>query len=59
MSNTKHGHYTVSANATLTVEVYDTEKGSEREFNRKMKVVKAVAKALGLDLWVDEVLVEE
>jgi hypothetical protein len=57
MSN--HTFYVASANATLTIETYGTEKGSERELKKKLKVIQAVAKALDIDLWVDEILVEE
>ncbi len=57
MSN--HTFYVASANATLTIETYGTEKGSEKELKKKLKVIQAVAKALEIDLWVDEILVEE
>jgi hypothetical protein len=57
MSN--YTHYVASANATLTIETYGTEKGSEKELKKKLKVIQAVAKALDIDLWVDEILVEE
>lgn len=57
MSN--QGHYTASANCTATVETYGTEKGAEREFKKKIKIITAVAKALGVEIWVDEILVEE
>jgi hypothetical protein len=57
MSN--YNHYVASANATLTIETYGTEKGSEKELKKKLKVIQAVAKALEIDLWVDEILVEE
>lgn len=52
-------HYTVRACAELSIETYATEKGAEKEMKQKVKVLLAVAKALGVELWVDEVLVEE
>lgn len=52
-------HYTVRACAEISLETRGTEKGCEREFNKKAKILIAVAKALGLVVWVDEVLVEE
>jgi hypothetical protein len=52
-------HYTVRACADISLETRGTSKGCEREFNKKVKILKAVAKALGLAVWVDEVLVEE
>lgn len=55
----KHNHYTVRACAEISEENFGTEKSCEREFNKKVKTLKAVAKALGLELWVDEVLTEE
>jgi hypothetical protein len=55
----KPNHYTVRACAELKIETFSTEKGSEKEFNKKTKIIVAVAKALGIELWVDEVLVEE
>lgn len=55
----KYNHYTVEANAVISVETFGTEKGCEREFNKKVKILKTVAKALGLEIWVDEVLVNE
>ena len=55
----KPNHYTVRACAELKIETFSTEKGSEKEFNKKAKIIVAVAKALGIELWIDEVLVEE
>ncbi len=57
MSN--HNHYRAVANATLSLETFGTEKGAEAELKKKMKAINAVAKALGVELWVDEILVEE
>ena len=52
-------HYAVKAIAELGIETFGTEKQCEREFNKKVKALKAVAKELGIALWVDEVVVEE
>lgn len=54
-----HTHYTVRASAEISQENYGTEKQCERDFNKKVKILKTVAKALGLDLWIDEPLAEE
>jgi hypothetical protein len=51
--------YRVEACATITLDTYGREKQCEREFKKKVKVMTAVAKALGIDLWVDEILVTE
>jgi len=55
----KYNHYTVRACSELKLEIFSTEKGSEKEFNKKVKTLVVLAKALGIELWVDEVLVEE
>jgi hypothetical protein len=52
-------HYTVRVGAELSLETFATEKGAEKEMKQKVKVLLAVAKALGVELWVDEALVEE
>lgn len=58
-TNLRHTHYVATANATVSIETFGTEKGSERELKNKLKVLQAVCKALGIELWVDEILVEE
>jgi hypothetical protein len=59
MENKNHNHYIATANATVSIETYGTEKGAERELKKNLKVINAVAKALGVELWIDEILVEE
>lgn len=55
----KHKHYRATTNATLSIETYGTEKGSERELLKRIKEIKKLCKQIGIDLWIDEVLVEE
>ena len=55
----QQNHYTATACASVSIETYSTEKGAEKELKKKLKVMQAVAKALGIDLWIDEILVEE
>lgn len=55
----KLNHYTVRACAELKIETFSTERGSEKEFNKKAKALIVLAKAIGVELWIDEVLVEE
>ena len=57
--STKRNHYRVICGSTISIDTYGTEKGCEKEFNKKLKILNTVAKALGLELWTDEVLVEE
>lgn len=55
----KYNHYTVRQSAEFCVEDYGTEKGCEKEFKKKVKILIKVAKALGIEVWVDEILTEE
>lgn len=55
----KYNHYTVRQSAEFCVEDYGTEKGCEKEFKKKIKILIKVAKALGIEIWVDEILTEE
>ncbi len=55
----KYNYYKAIANATIALETFSTEKKSEKELRKKINTLKAVAKALDLYLWVDEVIVEE
>lgn len=55
----KPDHYAVRVNAEISFETFDTEKGAEKEMKQKVKVLTAVAKALGVSIWIDEILVEE
>lgn len=45
--------------AEVSLKNYGTEKECEKDLNKKVKVLRTVAKALGLELWVDVVLVEK
>jgi len=56
---TKQNHYVVEACATFTLDTFGTEHQCEKEFNKKLKLLKIIAKELNIDLWVDEVLVNE
>lgn len=55
----KYNHYTAEVNAQFKIETFNTEKGSEKELKQKLKVVQAVAKSLGIEVWIDEIVVEE
>lgn len=56
---TKYNHYVVEACATFTLDTFGTERQCEKEFNKKLKLLKIIAKQLEIDLWVDEVNVNE
>lgn len=55
----KYNHYTVRQGAEFCSEEFGTEKGCEKEFKKKVKILIKVAKALGIEIWVDEILTEE
>ena len=52
-------HYVARACAELSFETFATEKGAEKEMKQKIKVLLAVAKALNIEIWIDEIIVEE
>jgi hypothetical protein len=55
----KYNNFKAIANATIALETFGTEKQTEKELRKKINTLKAVAKALDLYLWVDEVIVED
>jgi hypothetical protein len=55
----KYNYYKAIANATIALETYATEKMSEKDLRQKINTLKAVAKALDLYFYVNEVIVEE
>jgi hypothetical protein len=55
----KYNNYKATANATIALETFSTEKMSEKELLKKINTLQTVAKALDLYLFVDEVIVED
>lgn len=58
MSKIRYEHRVAKAGAIISHKDFHTEKGISKEFLKKVRLLKVFAKAIDLELWVDEHIVD-